>query len=75
MESIPLEEFAASLGMAWRLSVRFLKVLEGKSRDEARSLKNKNYKLEKLKMQIRQELLEKKLKKMGMTMDDFKKRK
>ncbi len=65
VEELPLDEFATSLGLAATPSVRFLKDLKGKSRDETRGAKNKNYKLEKLKAQIKAEKLQKKLAKMG----------
>lgn len=77
VEELPLDEFATSLGLAATPSVRFLKDLKGKSRDETRGAKNKNYKLEKLKAQIKAEKLQKKLAKMGKTTldEDVSKRK
>jgi ATP-dependent RNA helicase DDX10/DBP4 len=60
---LPLEEYALSLGLASMPTVRFLKKL--KSREEERKKKNVDYKLERLKEEIRAERLEKKMAKIG----------
>jgi len=73
VEELPLEEFANSLGLAATPSVRFLKALKSKSRDELRGKKNVNKKLEKLKEQIRAEKLRKKLDKLGTSVEDTEK--
>jgi ATP-dependent RNA helicase DDX10/DBP4 len=65
VQELPLDEFAASLGLAATPSVRFLKELKSKSRDELRGKKNVNRKLEKLKEQIKAEKLRKRLEKLG----------
>jgi len=71
VEDLPLEEFATSLGLATTPSVRFLKELKDKTREDTRGIKNKNYKLERLKAQIKAEKLEKKLAKLGKTPADL----
>jgi ATP-dependent RNA helicase DDX10/DBP4 len=63
MKDLPLEEFAASLGLPSTPSTRFLKKLD--TRDEYREKKNKNFKLERLKEQIRQEKLKKRIENLG----------
>ena len=73
VEELPLEEFATSLGLAATPSVRFLKALKTKSRDELRGKKNVNKKLEKLKEQIRAEKLRKKLDALGTSVEDTEK--
>ena len=60
---LPLDNFAASLGLASTPSIRFLRNLN--TRDELREKKNVNHKLQRLKDQIKAERLQKKLKKMG----------
>jgi len=60
---LPLEEYASSLGLASMPTVRFLKKL--KNRDEERKKKNVDYKLLKLKEEIKAERLEKKIAKLG----------
>lgn len=60
---LPLEEYASSLGLASAPSVRFLKKLI--NREEERKKKNVDYKLLKLKEEIREERLEKKIAKLG----------
>lgn len=71
VEELPLDEFASSLGLAATPSVRFLKELKSKSREDLRGKKNVNRKLEKLKEQIKAEKLRKKLEKMGKSVDDL----
>lgn len=71
VNDLPLEEFATSLGLATTPSVRFLKELKDKTREDTRGIKNKNYKLERLKAQIKAEKLEKKLAKLGKTPADL----
>ena len=61
--ALPLEEYALSLGLASMPTVRFLKKLN--SREEERKKKNVDYKLLKLKDEIRAERLEKKIAKLG----------
>ena len=63
VHDLPLDDFANSLGLASKPSVRFLKKI--KTRDELRDKKNVNHKLQKLKDQIKAERLQKKLQKMG----------
>lgn len=75
VEELPLDEFASSLGLAATPSVRFLKELKSKSREDLRGKKNVNRKLEKLKEQIKAEKLRKKLEKMGKSVDDLQKSK
>lgn len=58
-EDLPLDEYAASLALASTPSTKFLRKLD--SRDEYRSKKNKNYKLERLKEQIKAEKLKRKI--------------
>ena len=70
VEELPLDGFATSLGLAATPSLRFLKALKLKDRDEIRSAKNVNYKLHKLKQQIKAEKLKKKLEKMGKNPED-----
>ena len=60
---LPLEEYALSLGLASMPTVRFLKKM--KSREEERKKKNVDYKLLKLKEEIKNERLEKKIAKLG----------
>lgn len=60
---LPLEEYALSLGLASMPTVRFLKKLN--NREEQRKKKNVDYKLEKLKDEIKAERLEKKIAKLG----------
>mmetsp|Transcript_1518 Transcript_1518/g.2178 ORF Transcript_1518/g.2178 Transcript_1518/m.2178 type:complete len:774 (+) Transcript_1518:53-2374(+) len=67
---LPLDEFASSLGLAATPSLRFLKALKTKDRDELRSAKNVNWKLHKLKQQIKAEKLQKKLEKLGKDVND-----
>eukprot|EP00590_Aulacoseira_subarctica_P012362 CAMPEP_0172422060 /NCGR_PEP_ID=MMETSP1064-20121228/8250_1 /TAXON_ID=202472 /ORGANISM="Aulacoseira subarctica , Strain CCAP 1002/5" /LENGTH=748 /DNA_ID=CAMNT_0013162737 /DNA_START=142 /DNA_END=2385 /DNA_ORIENTATION=+ len=62
-EDLPLDEYAASLGLASTPSAKFLRKLD--SRDEYRSKKNKNYKLERLKEQIKAEKLKRKIDQIG----------
>jgi ATP-dependent RNA helicase DDX10/DBP4 len=61
--TLPLEEFASSLGLASMPTVRFLKKL--KSREEERNKKNVDYRLVKLKEEIKAERLMKKISKLG----------
>jgi ATP-dependent RNA helicase DDX10/DBP4 len=63
VEDLPLDAFAASLGLAATPNVRFLHKI--KDRTELRSKKNVNRKLQKLKDQIKAEKLAKKIEKMG----------
>eukprot|EP00557_Chaetoceros_sp_GSL56_P000240 CAMPEP_0176501236 /NCGR_PEP_ID=MMETSP0200_2-20121128/14048_1 /TAXON_ID=947934 /ORGANISM="Chaetoceros sp., Strain GSL56" /LENGTH=778 /DNA_ID=CAMNT_0017900099 /DNA_START=31 /DNA_END=2367 /DNA_ORIENTATION=+ len=70
IEEIPFDEYAASLGLAATPSLRFLKELKSKSREDLRGAKNVNRKLEKLKEQIKAEKLRKKLEKIGKAADD-----
>ena len=60
---LPLEEYALSLGLASMPTVRFLKKLN--NREEERKKKNVDYKLLKLKEEIKNERLEKKIAKLG----------
>jgi len=60
--SLPLEEYALSLGLASMPTVRFLKKLN--NREEERKKKNVDYKLLKLKEEIKAERLEKKIAKL-----------
>ena len=60
---LPLEEYAFSLGLASMPTIRFLKKL--KNREEERKKKNVDYKLLKLKDEIKKERLEKKIAKLG----------
>jgi len=60
---LPLEEYALSLGLASMPTVRFLKKLS--NREEERKKKNVDYKLLKLKEEIKNERLEKKIAKLG----------
>jgi ATP-dependent RNA helicase DDX10/DBP4 len=71
IEELPYEEYAASLGLAAAPSVRFLKELKSKSRDDLRSSKNVNRKLEKLKEQIKADKLKKRMEKLGMNIDQM----
>jgi ATP-dependent RNA helicase DDX10/DBP4 len=71
VDKLPLDEFATSLGLAVKPSLRFLKALKSKDRDEIRSAKNVNYKLHKLKQQIKAEKLKKKLEKLGKSPEDI----
>jgi ATP-dependent RNA helicase DDX10/DBP4 len=71
IEELPYEEYAASLGLAAAPSVRFLKELKSKSRDDLRSSKNVNRKLEKLKEQIKADKLKKRMEKLGMSIDQM----
>mmetsp|Transcript_32136 Transcript_32136/g.67549 ORF Transcript_32136/g.67549 Transcript_32136/m.67549 type:complete len:629 (+) Transcript_32136:472-2358(+) len=61
--NLPLEEYALSLGLASMPTVRFLKKLN--NREEERKKKNVDYKLLKLKEEIKAERLEKKIAKLG----------
>ncbi len=61
--SLPLEEYASSLGLASTPPVRFLKKLI--SREEERKKKNVDYRLAKLKDEIKAERLMKKISKLG----------
>jgi ATP-dependent RNA helicase DDX10/DBP4 len=61
--SLPLEEYASSLGLASTPTVRFLKKL--KNREEERKKKNVDYRLTKLKEEIKAERLMKKISKLG----------
>lgn len=63
VEDLPLNAFAASLGLAATPNIRFLHNI--KDRTELRSKKNVNRKLQKLKEQIKAEKLAKKIEKMG----------
>ena len=65
VEELPLDEFAASLGLAATPSLKFLKALKAKDRDQLRGVKNVNKKLEKLKEQIKAEKLRKRVEKLG----------
>lgn len=60
---LPLEEYAYSLGLASMPNVRFLKKI--KNREEERKKKNVDYKLQKLKEEIKAERLQKKIEKLG----------
>ena len=71
VEKLPLDEFATSLGLAATPSLRFLKALKSKDRDEIRNAKNVNWKLHKLKQQIKAEKLQKKLEKLGKSADEI----
>eukprot|EP00970_Alexandrium_tamarense_P018634 scaffold13357_cov194-Alexandrium_tamarense.AAC.11 len=66
---LPLEDYALSLGLASMPTVRFLKKL--KSRDDERKKKNVDYKLQKLKDEIKAERLEKQIAKLGGTVEDM----
>lgn len=70
IEELPYDDYAASLGLAATPSLRFLKELKSKSREDLRGAKNVNRKLERLKEQIKAEKLRKKLEKLGKTADD-----
>jgi ATP-dependent RNA helicase DDX10/DBP4 len=61
--SLPLEEYAASLGLASTPTVRFLKKLS--NREDERKKKNVDYKLVQLKEEIKAERLMKKINKLG----------
>ena len=61
--SLPLEEYASSLGLASTPTVRFLKKLN--NREEERRKKNVDYRLAKLKDEIKTERLMKKISKLG----------
>lgn len=63
VEDLPLDAFAASLGLAATPNLRFLHKV--KDRTELRSKKNVNRKLQKLKEQIKAEKLAKRIEKMG----------
>jgi ATP-dependent RNA helicase DDX10/DBP4 len=65
IEEIPFDDYAASLGLAATPSLRFLKELKSKSREDLRGVKNVNRKLERLKEQIKAEKLRKQLEKLG----------
>jgi len=60
---LPLEDYALSLGLASMPTVRFLKKLT--NREDERKKKNVDYKLQKLKEEIKAERLEKKIAKLG----------
>lgn len=61
--NLPLEEYALSLGLASMPTVRFLKKLN--NREEERKKKNVDYRLLKLKEEIKAERLEKRIAKLG----------
>ena len=61
--SLPLDEYATSLGLASTPTVRFLKKLS--NREEERKKKNVDYRLIKLKEEIKAERLMKKINKLG----------
>lgn len=63
VQDLPLDAYAASLGLAATPNLRFLHKV--KDRAELRSKKNMNRKLEKLKEQIKAEKLAKKIERMG----------
>lgn len=63
VEDLPLDAFAASLGLAATPNIRFLHQV--KDRTELRGKKNVNRKLQKLKEQIKAEKLAKRIEKMG----------
>ena len=63
VENLPLDAFAASLGLAATPNARFLEKV--KDRKELRSKKNVNRKLQKLKEQIKAEKLAKRIEKIG----------
>ncbi len=71
VDQLPLDDYAASLGLAATPSLRFLKELKSKDRDILRGAKNVNRKLEKLKEQIKAEKLRKKLEKLGKSVEDL----
>ncbi len=71
VDQLPLDEYANSLGLAATPSLRFLKALKSKDRDELRGSKNVNWKLDKLKQQIKAEKLKKKLDKLGKSSNDL----
>jgi ATP-dependent RNA helicase DDX10/DBP4 len=73
VDQLPLDDYAASLGLASTPSLRFLKALKSKDRDELRGARNVNRKLEKLKEQIKAEKLRKKLEKLGKSAEDIEK--
>jgi ATP-dependent RNA helicase DDX10/DBP4 len=58
-KDLPLDDYAASLGLSSTPSIRFLNKLD--TRDKYRTKKNKNYKLERLKEQIKVEKLQRKI--------------
>ncbi len=66
---LPLEEYAYSLGLASMPNVRFLKKI--KNREEERKKKNVDYKLQKLKEEIKAERLQKKIEKLGVKATDI----
>mmetsp|Transcript_6225 Transcript_6225/g.13134 ORF Transcript_6225/g.13134 Transcript_6225/m.13134 type:complete len:827 (+) Transcript_6225:316-2796(+) len=66
---LPLEEYAYSLGLASMPNVRFLKKI--KNREEERKKKNVDYKLQKLKEEIKAERLQKKIEKLGVKTTDI----
>ena len=63
LKDLPVDEYASSLGLPSTPSTRFMKKLQ--SRDEYRQNKNKNHKLERLKEQIRNEKLKKRIERLG----------
>lgn len=75
VEQLPFDGYANSLGLAATPSLRFLKALKSKDRDEIRGSKNVNWKLDKLKQQIKAEKLKKRLEKLGKSAEDVSKRK
>lgn len=62
-KDLPLDEYASSLGLSSTPSTRFLSKLD--TRDKYRTKKNKNYKLERLKEQIKAEKLQRKINQLG----------
>jgi ATP-dependent RNA helicase DDX10/DBP4 len=62
-KDLPLDDYAASLGLSSTPSTRFLNKLD--TRDKYRTKKNKNYKLERLKEQIKAEKLQRKISQLG----------
>lgn len=63
VKDIPTDEFSKSLGLASTPNLGFLKAI--RDRDDARTKKNVNHKLHRLKEQIKAEKLSKKLQRMG----------
>jgi ATP-dependent RNA helicase DDX10/DBP4 len=64
VDDLPLDEYSKSLGLASTPNLRFIKNQE-MDRDTVREKKNVNYKLQRLKEQIKAEKLARKLRKMG----------
>jgi ATP-dependent RNA helicase DDX10/DBP4 len=71
VRELPFDDFATSLGLAATPSLRFLKALKSKDRDEIRNVKNVNYDLRKLRQEIKAEKLNKRLEKLGKSQEEI----